>query len=103
MGAHRPPREVSQVRRVRRRRRVLDRWHGGYVSCAADAVVCRWLRIRPRRRRVLRTRFTDMFGIDHPVMSAPMARHSGGTLAAAVSAAGGLGSFGGITGDGPGW
>jgi len=29
-------------------------------------------------------------------MSAPMAMHSGGTLAAAVSAAGGLGAFGGI-------
>jgi nitronate monooxygenase len=37
-----------------------------------------------------------MFGLRHPVMSAPMALHSGGTLAAAVSAAGGLGSFGGF-------
>ncbi|MEW9519772.1 nitronate monooxygenase [Streptomyces tubercidicus] len=36
-----------------------------------------------------------MFGITYPVMAAPMALHSGGTLAAAVSAAGGLGSFGG--------
>jgi nitronate monooxygenase len=45
---------------------------------------------------VLRTRFTERFGLDHPVMSAPMALHSGGTLAGAVSAAGGLGSFGGI-------
>jgi len=44
-----------------------------------------------------------MFGLDHPVMSAPMARHSGGTLAAAVSVAGGLGSFGGITVEGPEW
>src|SRR3984893_13313652 len=43
---------------------------------------------------MLRTRFTDMFGLTYPVMSAPMALHSGGTLAAAVSAAGGLGSFG---------
>jgi nitronate monooxygenase len=45
---------------------------------------------------VIRTRFTDLFGLEHPVMSAPMAMHSGGTLAAAVSAAGGMGSFGGI-------
>jgi nitronate monooxygenase len=45
---------------------------------------------------VIRTRFTELFGLDHPVMSAPMAMHSGGTLAAAVSAAGGMGSFGGI-------
>lgn len=36
-----------------------------------------------------------MFGITYPVMAAPMSLHSGGTLAAAVSAAGGLGSFGG--------
>lgn len=45
---------------------------------------------------MLRTRFTELFGIEHPIMSAPMAMHSGGTLAAAVTAAGGLGSFGGI-------
>jgi nitronate monooxygenase len=52
---------------------------------------------------VLRTRFTELFGIEHPVMSAPMAMHSGGTLAAAVSAAGGLGSFGGVNTEGAGW
>lgn len=45
---------------------------------------------------MLRTRFTERFGIRHPVMSAPMALHSGGALAAAVTAAGGLGSFGGM-------
>ncbi|MEY2476699.1 MAG: nitronate monooxygenase [Actinomycetota bacterium] len=45
---------------------------------------------------MLRTRFTEMFDLTYPVMSAPMALHSGGTLAAAVSAAGGLGSFGGV-------
>ncbi|MFD3584622.1 NAD(P)H-dependent flavin oxidoreductase [Streptomyces sp. NPDC058683] len=44
---------------------------------------------------MLHTRFTEMFGITYPVMAAPMSLHSGGTLAAAVSAAGGLGSFGG--------
>ncbi len=37
-----------------------------------------------------------MFDLQYPVMSAPMAMHSGGTLAGAVSAAGGLGAFGGI-------
>ncbi|MEU9056964.1 nitronate monooxygenase [Streptomyces sp. NPDC048384] len=53
---------------------------------------------------MLRTRFTDMFGLAYPVMSAPMALHSGGTLAAAVSAAGGLGSFGGThPWQGPDW
>jgi nitronate monooxygenase len=53
---------------------------------------------------MLRTRFTEMFGLEYPVMSAPMAMHSGGTLAAAVSAAGGLGSFGGVhPAKGPDW
>ena len=45
---------------------------------------------------MIRTRFTEMFGLRYPIMSAPMALHSGGTLAGAVSAAGGLGSFGGV-------
>lgn len=45
---------------------------------------------------MIRTRFTELFGLDYPIMSAPMALHSGGVLAGAVSAAGGLGSFGGV-------
>ena len=45
-----------------------------------------------------------MFGLEHPIMSAPMAMHSGGTLAAAVSGAGGMGSFGAIhETEGPDW
>ncbi|MGH9011265.1 MAG: NAD(P)H-dependent flavin oxidoreductase [Acidimicrobiia bacterium] len=53
---------------------------------------------------MLRTRFTELVGITHPIMSAPMALHSGGHLAGAVTAAGGLGSFGGIhPGKGPDW
>ena len=53
---------------------------------------------------MLRTRFTEMFGLTYPVMSAPMALHSGGPLAGAVTAAGGLGSFGAINpGKGPDW
>ena len=53
---------------------------------------------------MIRTRFTQLFGIEHPVMSAPMAMHSGGTLAAAVTSAGGMGSFGGIhASGGPEW
>lgn len=55
------------------------------------------------RERVIRTRFSEMFGLTYPVMSAPMALHSGGSLAGAVSAAGGLGTFGGITLAGPEW
>ena len=52
---------------------------------------------------MLKTRFTEMFGLDYPLMSAPMALHSGATLATAVSAAGALGSFGGVNPAGPDW
>jgi nitronate monooxygenase len=43
----------------------------------------------------MKTRLTESFGIQHPILSAPMAFISGGKLAAAVSAAGGLGFIGG--------
>lgn len=45
------------------------------------------------------TPLCDLFGIEHPVLLAPMARVSGGALAAAVSRAGGLGLIGGGYGD----
>src|SRR4029453_3100608 len=45
---------------------------------------------------MITTRFTQLFGLDYPIMSAPMAMYSGGRLAAAVSKAGALGSFGGV-------
>lgn len=47
----------------------------------------------------LRTRLTDVFKIRHPIVLAPMDPASGGALAAAVSAAGGLGLIGGGYGD----
>ena len=47
----------------------------------------------------LRTRLTEAFGIRHPIVLAPMDPASGGALAAAVSAAGGLGLIGGGYGD----
>ncbi|HTQ34524.1 MAG TPA: nitronate monooxygenase [Stellaceae bacterium] len=43
----------------------------------------------------LRTRLTERLGIRHPILSAPMGGTAGGTLAAAVTAAGGLGLIGG--------
>ena len=43
----------------------------------------------------LRTRLTDRLGIRYPVLQAPMGGTAGGALAAAVSAAGGLGLIGG--------
>ena len=53
--------------------------------------------------RMLKTRFTELLGLQYPVMSAPMSNHSGGRLAAAVSRAGGLGTFGGSNNFGPDW
>lgn len=47
----------------------------------------------------IRTPLCDLFGIEHPVLLAPMAGVSGGALAAAVSRAGGLGLIGGGRGD----
>jgi nitronate monooxygenase len=43
---------------------------------------------------MLHTRLCDLLGIEHPIISAPMAGSADATLAAAVSAAGGLGMIG---------
>jgi nitronate monooxygenase len=51
---------------------------------------------------MIATALTEMFGLKHPVVLAPMGGVSGGRLAAAVSDAGGLGMVGGGYGD-PGW
>ena len=48
----------------------------------------------------LHTRLTRRLGIAHPIVSAPMALAAGGALAAAVTAAGGLGLIGGGYGNG---
>lgn len=45
------------------------------------------------------TPLCDLFGIEHPILLAPMAGVSGGALAGAVSRAGGLGLIGGGYGD----
>ena len=47
----------------------------------------------------LRTRLTERLSIAHPVLLAPMGTAAGGKLAAAVTAAGGLGLIGGGYGD----
>jgi nitronate monooxygenase len=47
----------------------------------------------------LRTPLTELLGITHPVLLAPMGGVAGGRLAAAVTAAGGLGIIGGGYGD----
>ncbi|CKS70067.1 2-nitropropane dioxygenase [Mycobacterium tuberculosis] len=52
---------------------------------------------------VLSTAFSQMFGIDYPIVSAPMDLIAGGELAAAVSGAGGLGLIGAAMGTGIGW
>ena len=48
---------------------------------------------------MIETRLTREFGLDHPIVSAPMALAAGGALAAAVTGAGGLGLIGGGYGD----
>jgi nitronate monooxygenase len=50
----------------------------------------------------LRTAFTELFSLQHPIVLAPMGGASGGALAAAVSHGGGLGLIGGARAD-PGW
>ncbi len=50
----------------------------------------------------MKTRLTALLGIEHPIISAPMAFAGGGRLAAAVTEAGGLGLIGGGYGD-PDW
>jgi nitronate monooxygenase len=50
----------------------------------------------------LRTAFTELFALEHPIALAPMGGASGGALAAAVSNGGGLGLVGGARAD-PGW
>ena len=47
----------------------------------------------------LTTRFTDLFGVQHPIALAPMGGSAGGGLAAAVSNGGGLGLIGVGRGD----
>jgi nitronate monooxygenase len=47
------------------------------------------------RAVTLRTAFTDLFSIEHPIALAPMGSYAGGALAAAVSEGGGLGLVGG--------
>ena len=47
----------------------------------------------------VRTPFTELFQVAHPLVLAPMGGVSGGALAAAVSEAGGLGLVGGGYGD----
>lgn len=47
----------------------------------------------------LRTAFTDLLGLRHPIALAPMGGQAGGALTAAVSNEGGLGLLGGGNGD----
>jgi nitronate monooxygenase len=52
-----------------------------------------------KSRKSLKTRLTEFFDIQHPILSAPMALISGGRLSTAVTSAGGLGLIGGGYGD----
>lgn len=52
---------------------------------------------------MIHTRICEVFGIAHPIISAPMAGTATAELAAAVSEAGGLGLIGGTTMNDPAW
>ncbi|MCH7625373.1 MAG: nitronate monooxygenase, partial [Chloroflexi bacterium] len=52
---------------------------------------------------MLKTRLCDLLGIEHPIVSAPMAGAAGGELAAAVSEAGGFGLIGNGPASTPEW
>jgi nitronate monooxygenase len=52
---------------------------------------------------MLKTRLTEKYGLRYPILGAPMANHSSASLAAAVTKAGGLGGFGGVSANGPDW
>src|SRR4051794_1302509 len=52
---------------------------------------------------MITTRLCQLFGIDHPIINAPMAGAATAELAAAVSAAGGLGMIGASLSGGPEW
>src|SRR5690242_19586531 len=51
------------------------------------------------RQAAIRTPLTEIFGLEHPIVLAPMGGAAGADLAAAVSNAGGLGLVGGAYGD----
>ncbi|MDQ3809184.1 MAG: nitronate monooxygenase, partial [Chloroflexota bacterium] len=52
---------------------------------------------------MIHTRICELFGIEHPVVNAPMAGSATAELAAAVSGAGGLGLIGGTSPAGADW
>ena len=52
---------------------------------------------------MITTRLCEVFGIAHPIINAPMAGAAAAELAAAVSAAGGLGMIGASLSGGPAW
>ena len=67
------------------------------IHCRLRACLKRW-----KALVTIRTALTEAFGLDYPIVLAPMGGVAGGRLAAAVSNTGGLGLVGGGYGD-PGW
>ena len=60
------------------------------------------MKVRPTNVAAIRTELTDLLGILHPILLAPMGGAAGGQLAAAVSEAGAFGLIGAGYGD-PAW
>ena len=98
----RPPTHRSIGRSHERSQRLEPSIAGDAPKRARAAVPLRILNAlivdataRARLENTIRTRFTEAFGVRHPIVCAPMALVTGGRLAAAVSRAGGLGIVGG--------
>src|SRR5205085_11400520 len=66
----------------------LEAWSASRLVCAA-----------PEGQMPISTRLTELLGIQHPIISAPMAMVADAKLATAVSKAGGIGILGGGYGD----
>jgi hypothetical protein len=81
---------------------VVSRWKGNYAQALPIALVEDADR-GAEADMTLRTKLTELLGIRHPVLLAPMGNAAGGALAAAVSGAGGFGLIGGSLADDPTW
>ena len=62
----------------------------------AELQFCQW-RPQTRVKRTMKTRITELFGIEHPIIQGGMHYVGFAEMAAAVSAAGGLGIITGLT------
>src|SRR5206468_7800976 len=78
-------------REQRKQRGENQSWGNHLRHCPTDALVC----APPEGQMTISTRLTELLGIQHPILLAPMDVVADGRLAAAVSQAGAFGVIGG--------